>query len=72
MLSLRSIELTCQGRPAGWIGQRWDEISPLFEMIENLSDDDRVFDRGDDFDCAMAVAEGFDTDRTYTFHQSGR
>jgi hypothetical protein len=40
-------------------------LGPLFEMIENLPDDDRVFDTGDNFDRAATLLAGFDIDLEY-------
>ncbi len=42
------------------MGQRLCEIGPLFEMIENLSDDDRVFDTGNYLNGATTLLAGFD------------
>ncbi len=35
-------------------------LGPLFEMIENLSDDGRVFDTGNHFNSTTALLAGFD------------
>jgi hypothetical protein len=37
-------------------------FGPLFEMIENPSDDDRAFDTCDHLDSAAALLSGFDID----------
>jgi len=42
-------------------------LGPLFEMLENPSDDDRVFDKGDHLDGTAALLAGFDIDLEYAF-----
>jgi|GEM_PF-2908549 len=49
-------------RPLDWVRRRLAGFGPLFEMIENPSDDDRAFDTGDHLDSAAALLSGFDID----------
>ena len=60
-----------QGRSADWMGQRLGGIGPLFEMIETLSDDDRVFDTRDHFDAATTLVAGLDINLEYPFQALG-
>ena len=38
----------------------------MFEMTENLSDDDRLFDTGNHLDSTAALLAGFDVDLEHT------
>ena len=47
------------------MGQRLGGLDPLFEMVENLSDDDRVLDTRDHFDDATTRVAGLDINLEY-------
>ena len=47
--------------------QRLGGFGPLFEMMENLSDDDWVFDTGNHFNSTTALLAAFDIDLEHAF-----
>ena len=46
-------------------------FGPVLQMVEDLSDDDGVFDTGNHFNRSTALFTGFDIDGEYAFEALG-
>ena len=70
--SMRSAKQKSESVPGAWRGWRSGEMgtgfsrfSALFEMLENLFNDRRIFDTGNNLDGTATILTGFNVDIEY-------